>query len=460
MIDGIQFTFNTADPKTHLLGLPCWEVLVNEKSGQRVNEIRCTKVRALDIKLKPSMNGGYNLLVNGSFHKFHNYGEHNADQFAFAKLMQSIDSFTDLFEVDAGECKLHGLEIGVNIPLPYSPLRVLKNLVCFRAKAFAQINKNNVRKGLQCSLSQYTVKVYDKEKQSGIDCGNVLRFEIAISKMQAVKKYNLATLADLQNPAKVYPLVELLTEAVQDIIWTDGSVNLDRLTSREQKQWLSFSNPNVWASMGKYQRKRALRTWQNLLARYANLPALLPLVLDTWNKLFSGEFEADKQPPFYQLQGKAEALEAATFLPLECTVKKLRYNPKNTIPSITGFPIQENENITTTNLNPLYEAKKHCATCGRDISKQHKRTVFCSETLYGKAAKKCRNTDSNKRRNKKVKIRKAMGENTYLAITYLDESGNAYTDILHPSEVKTTKEWLNRILSVEIAGQPQRTLMR
>src|SRR5687768_17317910 len=141
VIDGLQLTFQTPNPKSYLLDLDCWEILIYEKSGDRVNAIRSTNLRGLDLKLKPSMNGGYNLLVNGSFHKFYNCGEHNTDQFTFLKLVQSIDSFTDIFGIKAEKCFLHGLEIGVNITLPYPPLKILKNAVCFRSRPFALINK-------------------------------------------------------------------------------------------------------------------------------------------------------------------------------------------------------------------------------------------------------------------------------------------------------------------------------
>ncbi len=452
MIDGIDIRFHTPDPETHLLGLPRWEVWNYEDTGERIDDNRITKLRDLHLRLKPSTFGGYKLFANGSLHKFHNCGEHNADQFTFLKLVQSIDSFTDLLCIDARKCFINGLEIGVNIPLSCSPIKVFKNLVCYRSKAFTQINKKNAHKGLQCSLTQYAVKVYDKAKQSGIDCGNVLRLEIAVSKMQAIAKFNISTLADLQNPVKVYALIDLLKETLRGIIWTDSSANLKLLTPREQKQWLYYSNPKTWETFGKYQRKRAIKTWRNLLSKYGNPPDLLPLVLNTWERLFSfsemGEFEAEKQPLFYQQDFKMEAHKIATFLPLECTVKRWRNDYEKSLLTNTGFCNKEKNNISHKKDGEKKPIKRYCLSCGKDISEQNKRTIFCSENLYGKAAKRCRNQNSNKRRDRKRIIQKALTKNNYLAFTYSGEGANTYTDILHPAELSITKDWLDRIQQI------------
>lgn len=437
MIDAVQWTYNTTNSKTHLLSVP-WEVLTYEQTGNRVNDERTTNLRGINFRLKPSQNVGYNLLANGSLHKWHNCGEHNADQFTFEKLMLSIDSITDILEIPADKCVIHGLEVGVNIELPHSPQKVLKNVVCYKSKPFTQINKRAENKGLQCALSQYRVKAYDKKKQSGIDCGNLLRFEIAIDRMAVLKGYEITTLADLQDKEKVYKLVNVLSETYAGIVWTDSTVNLHRLSNREQKQWLFFSNPKQWAQMGKHKRYRAGIKWDALLKKNGNTPDILQLILNNWKSLFYSNNEAEKQRPFYQPEIKNKALETATFLPFICTEKKSHTHiPKTTIQK-HSFDIVENNNT------------RKCLTCKKDISTQRKGSVFCSEILYGKQAKKCRNKYTNNHRRIKQKIKKAMTENYQLAVTYADEKGNIYTDILYPSEINITKNWLNKVLKISL----------
>ncbi|HSH65812.1 MAG TPA: hypothetical protein VLB84_08445, partial [Bacteroidia bacterium] len=40
-----------------------------------------------------------------------------------------------------------------------------------------------------------------------------------------------------------------------------------------------------------------------------------------------------------------------------------------------------------------------CLSCGRNITNQKKGSMFCSEKIYGKEAKKCRNMQSNPKNN-------------------------------------------------------------
>lgn len=444
MIDGTQFLYHTPDPNTYLLGFPSWDWITNKKTGKNYDSICFTKFRGLYVKLKPSMNGGYNLLVNGSFHTFYNCGEHNADQFTFEKLSQAIDSFTKLFSIEPEQCFVHGLEVGVNIKLSFTPLRILKNIVSHRIKEFTPVDERNARKGKLCDFKQYSVKIYDKANTNGGKCDNVLRFEVSVDKMQAIKRFNISTLADLQNPAKVFSLVDLLTNTLKDIVWTDNNINLNRLLPREQKQWLYYSNPNTWPKLDKRARYKALRKWETLLHKYSKPFDLLPIVIDTWKKLFDG-IEAETGGPFYQNSDSLEADELETILPLECTVKK-------------SPPIIETDNLITTtfsiteNINKTCKSKalkRYCLSCGKDISKQSERAIFCSEKLYGKAGKKCRNQHSNKRRSHKRKINQAMTKNRFLLITYTDQFGVTYTDILHSSELKISKEWLDRIQTIE-----------
>jgi predicted nucleic acid-binding Zn ribbon protein len=46
---------------------------------------------------------------------------------------------------------------------------------------------------------------------------------------------------------------------------------------------------------------------------------------------------------------------------------------------------------------------RYCITCGNDITNQKKGSVFCSEKVFGKDAKKCRNQKSNPENNYKRK---------------------------------------------------------
>lgn len=52
-------------------------------------------------------------------------------------------------------------------------------------------------------------------------------------------------------------------------------------------------------------------------------------------------------------------------------------------------------------VNPSFRI---CVTCGRDITDQKSGSQFCSEKVFGKEAKKCRNQNSNRRNNYRRKV--------------------------------------------------------
>lgn len=190
------------------------------------------------MKLTDSKSGGYRFNIAGSLHKYANAGQHNADRFTFDRLQNSVNSLSYITGISENEYELNGLEIGLNIPLNKPPKRILNNVVSFGNKPFEAMNKKRSGLGLECSLSQYSVKIYDKGKQSKKQ-GNILRYEVAINKMQLVGGYDISTLADLTAPEKVYPLVALMLNAANRIIWTDTAADLNRMTDR-QKEMVSI----------------------------------------------------------------------------------------------------------------------------------------------------------------------------------------------------------------------------
>lgn len=443
MIDGVNISYSAAKT-SHLLHLDNWEILVNEKTKLPINDNRTARFRALDMQLKPKLSkDGFNFIINGSLHKYFNKGLHNYDQFNFNNLVQSIDSLSDVLSISANEFEVHGLEIGLNIPLPFPPKRLLDNLVSYSNRPFDLMDKREAKTGLQCVLKQYKLKIYDKGKQSKTK-DNILRFEVAFTKMQPLEKYGIKTLSDLQNFHKVKSLIQVLKDAFKRIIWTDRQTNLNTLEDRELKQWLSYSNPKTWELMTKHNRRYHAKKWNILFKNHAQVFDLESELENTWNTLFTTENEekkAQKLLPFYRLDEEMKAVKIATFLPLVYSVRKSQTH-------ISFSPPFKINNLPNMNIKKPPEKKRTCLSCSSDISHQKKQSLFCSEKYVGrKKAKQCRNKNSNHRLAKKRKIERAKKNDVFLNITYL-ENGNTYTDTLHPKELSTTKKWFDKILSI------------
>src|SRR5260221_6972890 len=374
MIDGIQLVHYAPGP-THLTALPCWEVLVNEQTGQRVDDVRRASFRGLNMELKPAATG-YRLTLNGSLHKYHNGREHNANAFPFTGLLDTISGLSAAIGVPPDRLELHGIEIGVNVPLPFTPLRVLNNAVCYKNKPFQLIHKRNKRKGLLCCLWDYDVKLYDKAAQNGTDCGNLLRVEVKVNKMRYLSAYGLSNLEALTDPGKVYPLVQVLTDALDGIIWTDKATDLDRMNNREQKQWLYLSSPASWEAMNKYQLRDNRKKLAGLFARYVDTPissVIGSLPVTTWKQQFEGSREAENKPPFHRPPENLEAYKKATFSPLECIKEKVIGKDQDLVNPLAGFLSKEDFNIKES-INVIgptsMQPSRYCLSCGRDISGQ------------------------------------------------------------------------------------------
>src|SRR5258708_30152181 len=110
MIDGIQLVHYGPGP-THLTALSCWEVLVNEQTGQRVDDVRRASFRGLNMELKPAATG-YRLTLNGSLHKYHNGRGHKRKAFPFTRRLATITGLSSPLAVPPGRLEPPGIQIG------------------------------------------------------------------------------------------------------------------------------------------------------------------------------------------------------------------------------------------------------------------------------------------------------------------------------------------------------------
>lgn len=464
MIDGIKSLHPYLQPETwQRSGLLGMGVTVDIQTGEIMNGVQVAHYKGLRFEIRPSVSGnGHTCLLGGSLHKYHNNGQHNANDFPFAALVGTIAGLSADFGLIPAQATLHGLEVGINIKLPFSPLRIFKQVVCYRNKPFTQIDKRNKRLGLICCLHDYDIKLYDKQAQSGQPCGYVLRFEVKAKKMRYLRPFCIATMADLTDISRVYGLLDLLTDALQNIVFFDYSINQQALSKRELSQYLTLGNSVYWQGMNKYQLTRNRQRLTDLLTKHSRQqlkPLLHGLMVENWKGLFTDYPEAKKLQPFHRLAGHIKEPQSATFSHLEYI--------REIVAEGTGKPIQENTQRIEiapptgqdSNID-IYSAKnaqkkcaktaqRRCKSCGRSIIGQRTGSVFCSERMYGPAAKACRNKDSNRRRDLKRIVAYAINLQHAMVVTYQIE-GKTCTDCLPPADLELTKAWLDRITRIDL----------
>lgn len=453
MFDGINVVCYALDPKKwfdspELLGVDGFPLEVMESTGEVLEKPRKAKYKGLTFSVSPSKGGGVRCWVDGSIHKYRNSGLYNYDRFTFTDIRTVVDDLQKRFGIDPSKAYLHGLEVGIN--LEYSSnsqvVRSIKAAIVHKDKAYSWPPRSRVN-GKMCSRGEYEVKIYHKGNESGIG-KPILRLEVKVLKMRFLGGYGLETLADLVNPNKVFALVGVLFEALKHTVFIDPYAEMNLLNQRERLVLEMFRQPERWVSIGFEQRRGRREQIERILEKCNAFNVRADLekrVFEEWERLKNGDSEAEKIPMFSPIFEPKEAGEKPMFSPLECVGENMGFTLCDELPKM--IPTQEVET-------------RVCCSCGSDISHQRKKSRFCAEKYKGVGAKKCRNKDSNQRKTKRLQVMRAKEKDMYVRITYhaANNEGEQFTDILHSSEIAVSRDWLDRVVRVELLKETPETL--
>lgn len=453
MLDGINIVCHALDPRKwfespELLGVDGFPLEVMESTGVILEKPRKAKYKGLTFSVSPSKSGGVRCWVDGSIHKYKNDGLYNYDRFAFTDIRNVVAEMQKCFCIDPSKAYLHGLEIGVN--LGYSSnsqvIRVIKSAIVHKDKAYSWPPRSRIN-GKMCSRGEYEVKIYHKGNESGIE-KPILRLEVKVLKMRFLDAYGLETLADLLNTGKVYALVEVLFDALKHTVFIDPYAELNFLNQRERLVLETFRQPERWAGLDREKRRGRREQLERILEKCNAFNVRADLekrVFEEWERLKNRDSEAEKLPMFSPIFEPKEAGEKPTFSPLECMGENV------------GFTLCDEQ---TKMIPPQEVETRVCCSCGSDISHQRKKSRFCAEKYKGVGAKKCRNKDSNQRKTKRLQVMRAKEKDMYVRITYhaANNEGEQFSDVLHSSEIAVSREWLDRVVRVELLKETPETL--
>lgn len=414
---------------------------VSESTGELLTQRREAKAHSLYFVLSPTIAGGFSCSFAGSLHKYKNIDGYNWDNFYYSQLITVVNSLASDFNIDLANTFIHGIEIGVNIELDYSPEIVFKKAICHKGKPFEKINIKDKRVGVICSYTDYSIKLYDKGYQCRINDKYILRYEIKLFRQRTLYPFSISTLADLTDLEKVGSLIFLLLERLNEIVFFDYSFKPKEFTRAKLLSWQQYSNPRYWESLDRNNYYKARKRLAELAIKYNCIDwgqFISKQVTKKWFDLIDLKQENGRHFP--QIIERLKAQEKATFSDLECMLENV------TLGDVPKRKEKESEKTVC-----------HCISCGRQLTGQKKGSRFCSERIYGKDARKCRNKDSNRRLIIKRKIYKAMDKELMLRITYESE-GQQYSDILGAKEINVTREWLDKVKTVEIL-EPQHSIL-
>lgn len=359
---------------------------VNLKTGEAMPRSEAV-YRELVFTIYPSGRA----TVQGSLHKLR-HGQHNGGNFPAWAVADTIAELGYSFKFQPEQAQLRTLEFGLNVPLPASATDLLSRAVLYKTMPFNISHFGGKGYYLETEAQQYYFKLYDKERQLTANRylapGPLLRPEIKTRRMEWLADVGITTLADLTNPAKLAELGELLVEAFQQVLFSAVTIPAG-LSKAEQRLLVEGRHPHYWQLLRKEHpdslRKNRQR-YRELTAKHTpDLLAIAALdgIVNGWEQLRTAP---PCLPGLVDLAGRP--FPELTDLPA--------MPQQLVIPGFNSLSI----GVKPEKVGTVEEAAvRRCQTCGRDIAGQPASSKFCSEALYGKAAKRCRNVDSNLRNN-------------------------------------------------------------
>lgn len=415
---------------------------VSERTGE-VSQRKEAKVNGVTFAISPTKSGVLSCSLAGSLHKYKNGGVQNWDDFHITEMRDTLDELADTYNIKLDNALLHRVEVGVNIPLNYKPQRIIKSAICHKGEPFKSISKKGEFLGVICEHTDYDIKLYDKSYQQRIsDVGYILRFEIKFKRVRMLAACGIYSLSDLKKRECLENVLPILISKLKEIVFFDFYADTDGLTDKQKLRWERFSNIHYWESLNRKQYYNARVLFAELTKKYGakdGAELLAEKVSNKYQELL--EIKQKTVGQFPQLSTDGKQSKTGTISNLEYMLENVPFGGVE----LQGKNNCENEPKNTTE-------KRYCKTCGREITHQRAGSLFCSERLYGKEAKRCRNKDSNRRMIVKRKIVNAMKKERTLRITY-EVDGEYYTDTLQANELAITRDWLDRVVNVAVLDE-------
>ena len=205
------------------------------KEGGELNKME-HEYNGVTLRIYPS---GYATL-QGSFHKFHNSGIHNHNQFDSDAFKRALKDFCNYFKVTPQQLKIIQLEYGFNIVPPIASTEIIQGLIEHKRQTFDYITMGGKAEYKQAVHDRYILKIYNKGKQYGLDF-EVLRIEHKVRNWTNYRRKGIVTFADFLKCNKRLLLDEII-KSINEVILFDNTIQgIDK--------YHRYSNPNYWKDL-------------------------------------------------------------------------------------------------------------------------------------------------------------------------------------------------------------------
>jgi len=349
------------------------------------------------------------LQMHGSLPTFAN--DNNLNLLTYSEMRLAIPALAAAVGLPMTRLAVVRLELSLDIEPTTCPQLFLETLQHHKQKKFCQVvPRNGSPHPLEYMAlhTDFNVKLYNKNqhaKQRGLPVPagqHKLRYEVVMKNARSINALwnrSETTLADLLSPVFYASAAAELEQRWKEITRDNGlnyiglsKKDIGLLSSRGSKEHWRGLKAVVSAITIKRQKKEYAKLAAAMTKRIGPneydqrfepaLKALLPPVATTQNDTFFNTYSLLELPPMSVVKEAAPSLLADTGA-----------GAGGLLPSPPAYlTADDNDDRPAT-------AARRCQTCGRALTSSSNRAKFCSEQVWGAAAKKCRNADSNPRNN-------------------------------------------------------------
>ena len=293
----------------------------------------------LNISIKYDKDGRpQELKSKGSLHYLYNDGLHNANDFNFNNLRDTINQIKNDFNVSPFDLILSPIEYAVMVVTNYSVPDIIENTFMEQRKAFNKTAKGEFSIISGNTNNEKRLKFYYKYDEFPLECRvGTLRLEVQQKRMRGINKEGIKTLGDLLKRKNLLILSERHFNYYRHLVLCDYTIKLPR-TSKYKNQLTDFKNLNYWRSLVRKSRagndyetkyNDDLKTLNKLSKIYGNnlLNELLQLSKNKWIDLLG---VCKNQSAFLINRPKDAQLYKPKEAPfIECTPFQFKVNREN-----------------------------------------------------------------------------------------------------------------------------------
>jgi len=251
MIDFIKFRFNdyhlikdqVFDNKANLSLMGKFDYIIDKDTYP----IR-GKLKTLDINITKK-----SAYLSNSLHKYWNstngLGVQNHNDFSFLGINACIDRLEKELGHDLSNTTLTNLEFGLNLDLgKICPTQFIDSNVLFyklKLPCFAPKNKQKMKIN-SFNYKRYSLKIYNKSLQYGLEKQNLLRVEIKYLSKMEFNKFGIYNVKDLCKIEAQRELFKDLISKYDDLVIVDSYDGNSSMEKKDRELLLRFTNPGYW----------------------------------------------------------------------------------------------------------------------------------------------------------------------------------------------------------------------